>query len=610
MDKSGLTTQHSHPVDRAVLFSALQKPFTVLLESSRRDEFNTAHYLFTDPVEVLRPRSADDIPGLFAKIESALTRRQWIAGYVGYECGYHFEQISADVRHDPELPLMTLCVYDQPLIVPDGILEEPGDEHDFGIESSHLSLSEVDYCRTIERIKEYIVNGDTYQVNFTDRIEFNHSGDAAGLYRTLRERQHVPFGAYINLGDRQILSFSPELFFRRHGSSITAKPMKGTCKRGRTVQEDRDLAAWLRSDVKNTSENLMIVDLLRNDLGRICMAGSVAVTDLYAVEQLETVLQMTSTVSGTLRNEVGYYEIFRSLFPCGSVTGAPKIRTMQIIRELEKHPRGVYCGSIGYISPSHDAVFSVAIRTLVVSGNRCVMGVGSGIVFDSDSQKEYDECLLKTRFVTEQPPRFELLETILWKESYTFLDEHLDRMQESADYFGRPFDRAAVLRALHAAEKHFDCRQEYRVRLLAGSRSKPRTEHTVLQRETLPSVIKIADDRTDSSDRFIFHKTTMRPLYDRYRKKAQNESIADFIFLNERNEVTEGTITNIFIEKKQAYYTPPVTAGILNGIYRRRMLSTLRPAQERTLTVYDLRSADAIYLCNSVRGWRKVVLSE
>ncbi len=596
-------------MDRAVLFSALQKQYTILLESSRRDEFNTANYLFQDPVEVLQAFSIDEIPDLFHRIESSLSQQQWIAGYIGYECGYHFENVIPETGIRTALPLITMYVYNAPINIPGGMLED--DEYNApAISNLRFGITDTAYRRKIERIKNYIENGDTYQVNFTDRIEFDCSGNAVDFYRALRKKQHVPYGAFINTGATQILSFSPELFFRRHGNTITTKPMKGTCHRGKTLEEDRELSGWLRRDEKNRSENLMIVDLLRNDLGRICLPGSVAVSDMYAVEKLETVLQMTSTVSGTVRDDIRYYEIFRSLFPCGSVTGAPKIRTMQIIHELEKNPREVYCGAIGFISPSGESVFSVAIRTLVVYAQQGVMGVGSGIVYDSDPAKEYEECLLKTRFVTHSLNQFDLLETILWNKEFIFLDEHLARLRDSAEYFGMPFDNSATLAALEAAAQDFTAGNEYRIRLRVGNDGVPQTETTVLGPIVPSDFIRIAEDTTDSSDRFLYHKTTFRDLYNRYRVRAEKEQIAEYIFLNERNEITEGSITNIFIEKDGVLFTPPISAGILNGIYRQHVLATAKNAREKILNADDVRHADAVYICNSVRGLRKVALSE
>ncbi|MBP6673521.1 MAG: chorismate-binding protein, partial [Bacteroidetes bacterium] len=373
---------------------------------------------------------------------------------------------------------------------------------------------------------------------------------------------------------------------------------------------DAALSEWLRNDEKNRSENLMIVDLLRNDIGRICESGSVNVKDMYSVERYETVLQMTSTVEGTLKENVTAVELFRSLFPCGSVTGAPKIRTMQIIHETERHPRGVYCGAIGYISPENESVFNVAIRTLQLTGNNGVMGVGSGIVHDSEPQQEFDECRLKAAFLLQPHNDFQLLETVLWSHGYTFLEEHMRRLTDSADYWDIPFDAERTSEMLRLTERAFDHQKKYRLRLLISKDGRPTIEAEELTIAPIDFTVRIAPDRVDSTDRFLYHKTTYRELYNRYQKKASAGSIADYLFLNERNEVTEGSIHNLFIEKNGLLITPPLTCGVLAGIYRNDVLRTNPTAVERVLTVEDLRTADAIFLCNSVRGWRKVTLSE
>jgi para-aminobenzoate synthetase/4-amino-4-deoxychorismate lyase len=602
--------RHGQGIDRALFFSLLRKPYSLFLESSRTDEINTHHYLFHDPIEVIEVHSLDDIPRLFHAIESHLAKNKWVAGYMGYECGAHFERFTNDSVHGSLLPLALFCVYESATVVDGSLVNSEDGTNESAITDPRLSISEERYRSTIERIKDYIIAGDTYQVNYTDRIQFKYTHDEIDLYCILRDRQKVPFSALYNLGETQILSYSPELFFRRIKGRIITKPMKGTCKRGRTLDEDRQLSAWLQQDEKNKSENLMIVDLLRNDLGRICTPGSISVTDMYAVEKLSTVLQMTSTVSGELDAAAGYYEIFRALFPCGSVTGAPKIRTMEIIHELEEHPRDVYCGAIGFFSPHNESVFSVAIRTLITKEGIGVMGVGSGVVFDSVPQIEYEETLLKARFLTRPSIRFELLETILWDNGYAFMDEHLHRLQESSEYFSFVFNQVNVLDTLHSVESSFHSGTRYRIRLLADARGSLRIESAVLQENPDRTMIKIAPEQVDSSDPLYYHKTTHRPLYDRYSRKAREEKIAEYIFLNERGEITEGSISNIFIVKDGMQYTPPIQSGILNGIYRRHTLSTNKNAVEKSITEHDLRHAESVYICNSVRGMRKVTLSE
>jgi len=601
--------KHGQIIDRAFLFSLLQQEHTVLLDSSRRDDANNRNFLFHSPVEILAAYTPDDIPVVFRKVEEQLRKKKWVAGFVSYECGYHFDSILSVFNKTSTLPLLWFGVYDTPIELDAQLLNTIGPSAKTDIHHAQFSLEKSEYLRKINQLKKYITDGDTYQVNFTGRVEFELSGDPKDLFFELRRKQHVPFGAYINLGVTKILSFSPELFFRRAGRSIVTKPMKGTCKRGRTTTEDAQFSEWLRNDEKNRSENLMIVDLLRNDIGKICESGSVHVSEMYSIERYETVLQMTSTVNGTLKDDISYSDIFRSLHPCGSVTGAPKIRTMQIINELEEHARGVYCGAIGFISPHDEAVFNVAIRTLELRGNTGMMGVGSGIVSDSTPEAEFDECALKASFLLDDRREFQLIETMLWDKTFTFLEAHLRRLQDSAEYFSFPFHKEKIIEVLIIASRAFHSEKRYRVRLLLSKTGIPVVEAQE-STESNRTVIKIADVRTRSSDLFLYHKTTNRELYNRFRKTADDEQITDFIFLNENGEVTEGTITNLFIEKEGLLYTPPIHCGMLSGIYRNEVLRTNPTASEKVIKIDDLRTSDALYICNSVRGWLKVSLSE
>lgn len=586
----------------------LQRPNTVLLESSRRSDEEHRNFLFHSPVQVLTAHTLEEIPDLFRSMEASLANGQWIAGYFSYECGYHFEKIIPSYAHRSSFPLIWLGVYDQPMTVPPDLLEIEPPSQPTSIDAVRFSIDEATYRHSIETIQRYILNGDTYQVNYTGPMTFSIAGDEIELYFRLREQQHVPFGALLNLGEKKILSFSPELFFRRSGDRIMCKPMKGTSPRGRTTEEDAERIRWLRNDEKNRSENLMIIDLLRNDIGRITETGSVEVMDMYHVEKFETIIQMTSTVTGRLTPAVGYYDIFRSLFPCGSVTGAPKIRTMQIINELEPDHRGVYCGAIGFIAPEHEAVFNVGIRTIETDAGTGRMGIGSGIVYDSDPKKEFDECNLKAKFLLTERPTFHLLETMAWDGEYVFLAEHLSRLKDSAFYFQFRFDEETILSALKEFGAALPPDTQYRIRLRLTKNGTPVIESSLLQMDESPMLIKIADARTDSSDVFFHHKTTHRPLYNRYTAMAKNDNIVDYIFLNEHGNVTEGSIHSIFLELAGKLYTPPCSDGVLAGIYRRHVLTTKPDATEKSITLSELQNADAIYLCNSVRGWRKVTL--
>jgi para-aminobenzoate synthetase/4-amino-4-deoxychorismate lyase len=601
--------KHGQIIDRAFLFSLLQQEHTILLDSSLRDNTNKKNFLFHSPDEILAANTFEEIPSLFRAVEERLIQKKWIAGYFSYECGYHFDRILDVFDKTTALPLIWLGVYEAPIELESELLNSIEPSMKSAILHPEFSLDKPDYIQKIKQLKKYIVNGDTYQVNFTGSFEFDITGDTRDFFFELRQKQHVPFGAYLNLGPAQILSFSPELFFRRIGNTITAKPMKGTCKRGRTTEEDTRLSEWLRNDEKNRSENLMIVDLLRNDIGRICENGSVNVSEMYSIERYESVLQMTSTIHGMLKKESGYYDIFRSLHPCGSVTGAPKIRTMQIINELEKNSRGIYCGAIGFISPNDEAVFNVAIRTVEVHGSSGIMGVGSGIVYDSKPESEFNECALKASFLLQDRPDFQLIETLLWEKTFTFFDQHVRRLEDSADYFSFPFNREKIIDALLLSARVFHSDKRYRVRLLlskSGVLTVEAREYTEIHR----TVITVAPERTNSADIFLFHKTTRREIYNRYWKKADDDKIADYIFLNENGDVTEGTVTNLFVEKNGHLFTPPIHCGVLSGIFRNEVLRTNPHASEKVIKLEDLRNSDALYLCNSIRGWFKVTLSE
>ena len=328
----------------------------------------------------------------------------------------------------------------------------------------------------------------------------------------LVESQPVQYSAFLHGENWDILSFSLELFFRLKNHSIVTRPMKGTARRGVDIAEDEIIAHWLQNDIKNRSENVMIVDLLRNDLGRICEYGSVRVDQLFAVEKYETLFQMTSEVTGSLRPGLRYSDIFGSLFPCGSVTGAPKHRTIEIIQELERGPRGVYTGAIGFFSPAREAVFSVPIRTVVLENNRGAMGVGGGIVIDSLVEEEFRECLLKSEFLTRREKPFQLLESILWNDGYNLLPLHLERMESSATYFGFDFDHTAILAALVDAGKHFASGARTKVRVLLERSGAVKVTHVPVEERAGMGKITVSAIRVSSGDRFLRHKTTCRQL--------------------------------------------------------------------------------------------------
>jgi para-aminobenzoate synthetase / 4-amino-4-deoxychorismate lyase len=614
-----------HPIPRA-LYSFLEKtPGTVLLENSRRGSAGLSR-VFTDPVRVLEVRTLADIAKLFPQIEEALRRGHFAAGFFAYECGAFFEP-SAMLRpgRDDEL-LAWFGIYERCYCFDhitgkfvDGGPRDIRGELEFSPVSPpllSLGIDEEQFTARIEQIHEWIRAGDVYQLNFTFPIHLKTQKRPAALFSRLRAVQPVDYGAFLHCEEgRHILSLSPELFFRvqQEGGKrrITTQPMKGTAARGRTTSEDREIADGLASDPKNRAENVMIVDLIRNDLGRICTFGSVRVEKLFEVERYPTLWQMTSTVTGELRPEIGYEQIFRALFPCGSITGAPKIRAMQLLAQIENHPRGIYTGAIGFFS-QEQTVFNVAIRTLVLEDGETTMGVGSGIVIDSEPKAEFRECRLKAEFLIRTDEPFSLIETMLWNGSYPLIDLHLDRLANSADYFGFSCDRGAIHSALLRETTQFADQRARKVRLLLDCDG---TMHIVAEpiavlSDAEPTRISIATERMDPDNRFLFHKTTHRKVYDPAFAAAASAGFNDVLFLNTRGEVTEGAVSNVLMEKDGRWYTPPILCGLLPGVYRRFLLQVRADLEEKILTLDDIGNADAVYICNAVRGLRRAEVFE
>lgn len=590
---------------------------TVLLETSKFDSENRRSYLFVDPVQVIKAKEPDDVVLLFESIEGFLNNGYYLAGYLSYECGYAFEEIGVPPRLD--YPMAIIGVFEKPIVF-DHVtgkfdrgfkFDDPGrysGGHPYSVDHLSLETSKDDYCRDVARILDYIDAGDTYQVNYTARLCFDVQGSLRQMYLDLRRKQPVAYGAYLHFGEDYIFSFSPELFFRREGNTLVARPMKGTVRRGRTNREDEELSAWLAQDEKNQAENIMIVDLLRNDFGRIAKRGSVNVGRLYEVERFATLMQMTSTISASVDSRISWSELLRSLFPSGSVTGAPKIAAMRIIHEVEKRPRGIYTGSIGFISPEGNSAFNVAIRTIRVNRGQGEMGVGSGIVGDSLADREYDECLLKGEFLTKPMAEFQLLESMLWDRGYLLLESHLQRLSESARYFNFSYDQNLIRSELLLQAKSFCLGTRYKIRLKLDAEGHCMLEYSSLVPETSKQ-IDVANAPTCSTDRFLYHKTTWRTIYDAAYTEAAAIGMVDRIFKNERGEITEGTRNNIFVQKGSHLFTPPLECGLLDGVYRRYLIENRNDVIESVLFESDLHEADRIYLCNAVRGLREVKLS-
>jgi len=608
------------PTDLARLMRTLP-PGTQLLDTARPDDENTHSLLFTAPVRTIEAWSVEEVGPALAALDTAVQEGYYVAGTMQYEAGYAFEPNLFDAPPIGNRPLLWMGVYAPPThLSPAAVAEALRSFHQehADIDAPVFGLTRSAYRPRIADAKRKIRAGEVYQINLTDAVSAAVQGAPAALYARLRAAQPVAYGALINTGHEHLVSLSPELFFRRDGNRLWTRPMKGTIRRGRTAAEDVAHHAWLADDAKSRAENLMIVDLLRNDLSMCCTPGSVRVPALFATEQHPSVIQMTSTVEGHLRNGISYEALFRALFPCGSITGAPKLRAMQHIRRLEREPRGAYCGAIGYIAPDDRAVFSVAIRTLSISEGQARMGTGSGIVWDSDADDEYDECLLKARFLEDAVDGADevpltLIETMRWADGeVALLERHLQRMAESAAYWGLTFDADAFQAAVAEAAPPADA-PPHRLRVVCEARA---GQHAYLTATAAPHIapplrtVGIASNRIDPENPYRYHKTNRRAVYDRALEEARAAGWDEPLLLNTRGQVCEGARTNVFIRRDGALLTPPTHCGLLPGVYRAHVLATNPTAREAVLYLSDIAAADAVYVCNAVRGWQAVTLQD
>jgi para-aminobenzoate synthetase/4-amino-4-deoxychorismate lyase len=574
-------------------------------------------FRLTGPVGVLEAYRVDEVAGAIEAAEAAAGRGLWVAGYLAYEAAPGLDPAMAvheRARDDPfgRLPLAWFSMFEgrEPTVLPeprDGVARATA-------EAWRPSIDRATYDAAIARIREHIAAGDTYQVNHTLRLRSRVGGDERGLYRDLCYAQRGAYAAYLNLGRYRVLSASPELFFRIDEGRIETRPMKGTAPRGRWPEEDRAVAESLAGSVKDRAENAMIVDLLRNDMGRIARTGTVAWSDVFDLERYETVWQLTSTVTAQLEPATPLVDVLRALFPCGSVTGAPKVRTMAIIAELEDSPRGVYCGAVGYLAPpgsgGPSARFNVPIRTVVLDARTgtAEYGVGGGITWGSSAEGEYDETVAKARVLTARRPHFELYETLRSDAdgSLRHLDRHLRRLAASADYFGFAHEEAAVVGALERAVAAVAGRPG-RVRVAVDRRGRADAGATTLV--DAPGPVRLAVDRdapVDPTDPMLFHKTSLRARYDDAR--ARHPDAEDVLLVNDRGEITESTIANVAVRLDGRWVTPPIDAGLLPGVGREVALEEGWLVEGR-VTVDDLDRADAIELVSDVRGRRPATIA-
>jgi len=558
---------------------------------------------FSKPSSILTARNLEEVIPLLDCAEKAALAGNYVALLLCYEAAPVFD--SAFLTHgSSSLPLAWAAVF--PAISEAGLPFRVG-SYSAGEWSTRISRSSYDAA--IDRIRELIAAGDTYQVNVSIPLTSVFSGDSLAWYHDLCLAQGAQFSVFLDIGDYQILSLSPELFFERAGSVVRARPMKGTIKRGRYLAEDQALASWLAESSKDRAENVMIVDLLRNDLGKVSVNGSVTVKSLFDIERFETVWQMTSTIESILRSGIKLVDLMQALFPCGSITGAPKIRTMEIIRELEPTARGVYTGTIGLIRPGGDCTFNVAIRTVVLDKRtgEATFGVGGGITIGSTAESEYEECLTKARFLNTKPKVFNLFESILLEDGeYFLLVRHLKRLHDSVTYFGFDFSLSEITSKLEELRRRHR-NGSWKVKLTLS-----RAGNVSLECGGLPPLCHIQNlglshSAIDSTDRYLFHKTTLRDFYNSELKA--HPDCDDVVFYNERGEVTESTNANVVVDLDGKLITPPITAGLLAGTFRNELISN-GEIQERTIKIEDLKKVKQIFLINSVRKWMSAKLSD
>lgn len=591
------------PVKCLDLRQSLPVSPTVFLDSFGSTGFGSS-WRFSGYVKTVCATHGHEVIAALKQVEQAAAEGLYAAGFVAYEAA---AALNLDLPSMPPvdgLPLVWFALFRERLAV-DGGTDSPLSTMDVALEP--LTHRE-EYVEDVERIRSYIAAGDCYQVNHTFPLHGMFKGNLSELYARVGAAQRAPFCAYLDTGRFKILSASPELFFAVKDGIITTRPMKGTARRGRWSGEDCAAVEQLRNSPKERAENLMIVDLLRNDLSIVAETGSVTVDTLFEVETYPTVHQMTSTVSARLRTGTGLTDVFQALFPCGSVTGAPKRRSMEIIAELEKAPRGVYCGAIGYAAPGGEALFSVAIRTLLhdTQTDSVTMGVGSAVTWDSEAGAEYSECLGKGAFVNQQLPSFQLIESLrLVHGAYTLLERHLERLAASAGYFGFCCDVAQLRTALtdHASRMSGLCK----VRLLLAADGSYDVSSEALVQNKGALRVAVSPVRVSSGDPLRYHKTTRRELLDGAR--LDSPDCDEVLFLNEQGQVTEGSYHSLVVKLDGKLVTPPLCCGLLPGVLRAELLEhgTL---SEQVLYPGDLERAEELWLINSVRGWRPAILEK
>ena len=559
---------------------------------------------FSEPHTVLKADKSDDVFPILNDLESFRQKGYYYTGFLSYEAAAGFDP-ALETRDPGKFPLCWFGIFKDPDFFPDYSLKQPFQP---AVANWIADCSSETFAHQIKRIKDYLLAGDTYQVNYTFRLKTKTSLNPWSFFLTMQHNNQCRYGALLFTGQVTLCSASPELFFEKQGERIFSRPMKGTRQRGRTQEEDSRIMQDLEQSAKDRAENVMIVDMIRNDMGQFARAGSVTVDHLFDIEKYPTVWQMVSRVS--CRTQAPLPEILKALFPCASITGAPKARTMSIIRELEFSPRKVYTGSIGFVTPQNRAQFNVAIRSAILDHRTDTgeYGVGCGIVWDSNPESEYQEALDKAAILHSVRPDFKILETLLWTRSEgVFLAEyHKLRMAGSAEYFDYPFEADSFEKILQKRTKNLTA-DAHKIRILLDRNGKISLEIHDLATNTPDSPLRLRRALTpvDPSDPFLYHKTTHRRVYETAKQSVPD--CDDVLLWNTNHEITETSIANVVFELDRRYVTPPVQSGLLDGTYRRFLLDA-GTIEERVIPLADLNPGTPVYCINSVSKWRKAVL--
>jgi len=573
-----------------------------IIRADLYDNISKSWLHFVKPKQIISTNRVDQVLECLKEVDFLVNSQRLNAvGFITFGASPAFDPtLSAKIDH--ELPLIWFALYEDYQTRP---APTNCDSYINNI-NWQSAISTEKYNSAFKKIKTHIKRGDTYQVNYTYPLSAEFNQDTWNFFNTIAQAQTSNYPAYIDLEKYVICSASPELFFSLDGEHIVTKPMKGTSKRGLTYQEDALFRDRLKSSKKTRAENIMITDMMRNDLSKIADKGSVEVVSLCDIEQYPTVWQMTSTIHASTQASI--LEIFKALFPCSSITGAPKKRTMDIIKKLEHQPRGLYTGAIGYIFPDRKSQFSVAIRTAVINKEKSLAtyGVGGGIVWDSDPREEFEESKTKSKVLITPSPQFQLLESLLWsrKEGFFLLAHHLRRLRESASYFNYKYVEQEIIKALNGHVEKLD-QSSYKVRLLVyqDGQHQVTSSKIVLEESKYPPLqFCLADTPISKENLFLYHKTTHREIY--YKHKSKHAAYDDVVLFNKDGHITECCNFNVVIKTGGRLITPPITCGLLAGTFRASLLEE-KKIEEGLITIDDLKNADKIFAINSVRKWRE-----